>query len=64
LEEKLGRIGHGLEINGGKVKQQVSDGKKQYEHLKQSEKYNKKKMCRVIARKLSMNILKIQSLYG
>jgi hypothetical protein len=34
LEEKLGGIGHGLEINGGKVKQQVSDGKKQYEHLK------------------------------
>jgi hypothetical protein len=28
LEEKLEGIGHGLEINGGKVKQQVSDEKK------------------------------------
>jgi hypothetical protein len=34
LEEKLEGIGHGLEVNGGKVKQQVSDVKKQYEHLK------------------------------
>jgi hypothetical protein len=34
LEEK--GIGHGLEINGGKVKQQVSDEKKRKlnEHLK------------------------------
>jgi hypothetical protein len=31
LEEKLEGIGHGLEINGGKVKQQVSDKKKKKE---------------------------------
>jgi uncharacterized protein (DUF2344 family) len=42
LEEKTGRIGHGLEINGGKKVKQQSEWPKENEHLKQSEKKTEK----------------------